>query len=246
VKKALDIYKAFNPNNEAEPIFPAPVPGSESDWSVVLTEGIPAGFAQEWAKFWLKVPGYNGWEEYEGKKADILSMSLSDKYAKDAEAAQFNLGPDFKGKIILYHGIADGLIPVGSSTRYYEKTKAAYGESKTKEFMRYFQIPGMHHCFGTEDEVASNSGVATKAPWMIGAPSQNTFLANFYGNFDGFSVPSHTDQDREQFDAMAKLINWVEKGTEVSEITATSWNIVRRGAALSLGSVFKTAKLRPA
>ena len=54
-----------------------------------------------------------------------------------------------KGKVLIYHGWADGLVPTGGSPIYYERiAKANGGIAKTKAFARLFMVPGMGHCSG--------------------------------------------------------------------------------------------------
>jgi feruloyl esterase len=50
------------------------------------------------------------------------------------------------GKILLWHGWADGAIVATSSIGYYEGAVKFMGERKaTEEFFRLFLIPGVHH-----------------------------------------------------------------------------------------------------
>jgi hypothetical protein len=50
------------------------------------------------------------------------------------------------GKILMWHGWADGAIPATSSIGYYEGvTKLIGGRKQTEEFFRLFLVPGVHH-----------------------------------------------------------------------------------------------------
>jgi feruloyl esterase len=62
------------------------------------------------------------------------------------------LSPDLRalknrgGKILLWHGWADGAIMATSSVAYYEAVmKFMGGQSATADFFRLFLIPGVHH-----------------------------------------------------------------------------------------------------
>lgn len=50
------------------------------------------------------------------------------------------------GKIVSYHGWADGGPPAAFSAKYYKDVLAKMGEKETKEFYRLFMVPGMFHC----------------------------------------------------------------------------------------------------
>jgi feruloyl esterase len=53
------------------------------------------------------------------------------------------------GKILMWHGLADGGIMASSSVGYYESVlKTMGGRQSTEDFFRLFLIPGVHHCAG--------------------------------------------------------------------------------------------------
>jgi feruloyl esterase len=52
------------------------------------------------------------------------------------------------GKLIHYHGWADGGVPPGDSTDYYETVVARNGAAATQGFYRLFMVPGLQHCLG--------------------------------------------------------------------------------------------------
>jgi feruloyl esterase len=66
-------------------------------------------------------------------------------------ATETNLTPFARrgGKLILYAGGADPVVPLADTVNYYEGVaKAMGGIEKTKEFARLFIAPGMGHCGG--------------------------------------------------------------------------------------------------
>lgn len=53
------------------------------------------------------------------------------------------------GKVLIYHGWADSLVPARGTPNYYERiAKANGGYEKTQGFARLFMVPGMGHCRG--------------------------------------------------------------------------------------------------
>ena len=52
------------------------------------------------------------------------------------------------GKIVHYHGWADPGVTAKMSVNYYESAIKAIGEKDTKDFYRFFPVPGMFHCGG--------------------------------------------------------------------------------------------------
>ncbi|ARN19569.1 hypothetical protein A4W93_06380 [Piscinibacter gummiphilus] len=51
------------------------------------------------------------------------------------------------GKLIMYHGWNDTLIPAGNTVRHYERASAIVGNTITDN-ARLFMVPGMQHCSG--------------------------------------------------------------------------------------------------
>lgn len=85
--------------------------------------------------------------------ADVIQPGNATAYA-------FGAMENFKakgGKLLHYHGLSDGLIPTGSSQLFYNEVLKAVGKEGLEEWYRFFEVPGMHHCFGTADTV--------NAPW---------------------------------------------------------------------------------
>jgi hypothetical protein len=55
---------------------------------------------------------------------------------------------DHGGKIIIYHGMADQLIPAAGTIDYYKRVQQQMGgEEKTAQFARLFLVPGVDHGF---------------------------------------------------------------------------------------------------
>jgi feruloyl esterase len=52
------------------------------------------------------------------------------------------------GKLIVYHGWGDDMVPSQVSIDYWASVNDKMGESRAREFYRLFMIPGMAHCGG--------------------------------------------------------------------------------------------------
>ncbi|KAI0392900.1 putative ferulic acid Esterase/Feruloyl esterase [Xylariaceae sp. FL0594] len=128
----------------------------------------------------------------------------------NATADNYNLTAfrDRGGRMVMYHGMADGLVPMKGSSLYYNRVVQTMGgnATATQEYFRYFMVPGMQHCWTT----------VVDAPWAFGAPFQAGVLGN-----DTWSVPGYKDP---QHDILLALVDWVEKGVAVDSVVATTWN----------------------
>jgi feruloyl esterase len=53
------------------------------------------------------------------------------------------------GKILMYSGLCDPLVPFQDAVHYYERViQAQGGLAQTQDFFRFFLVPGMAHCGG--------------------------------------------------------------------------------------------------
>lgn len=73
------------------------------------------------------------------------------------------------GKLIIYHGWADQLIPPWSTLDYYKAAKrAAGGYQASQSFSRLYMIPGAYHCLIGPDEQTANIAdfLSTLIAWV--------------------------------------------------------------------------------
>lgn len=97
------------------------------------------------------------------------------------------------GKLIMYTGTADPLVPYGDAINYYERVVNRQGGlPKTQRFFRYFLVPGMGHCSG--------------------GPGINDF---------GQNLSTMVTQDSEH-DILLALVKWVEQGIAPDKIIASA------------------------
>lgn len=116
------------------------------------------------------------------------------------------------GKLLQYHGYADGLIPTDASIYLYRQIMAAMfgatGVDDIDEWYRFFLVPGMQHCAG---------GVGN-ASWFFGGSGQGSNLvpAKAAGTLgEAFYDAEH--------DALLALMKWVEEDTAPERLVATKF-----------------------
>lgn len=98
------------------------------------------------------------------------------------------------GKLLMYAGTADPLVPYQDAVGYYEQVvKAQGGLKRTQDFFRFFLIPGMAHCGG--------------------GPGLNDCGQNL-----ALQVPQDS-----QYDVMTAFIRWVEEGIAPDQFIATAY-----------------------
>jgi len=183
---------------------------SENQWGTYLNGTTPSTFDVAYERYFLYNDPTWSWQQW----SDNVSYNSINKDPGLATADKYNIS-EFEargGKIVMYHGLADGLVPTKSSELYYSKTKDAMPGTNVTNFFRYFQVPGMQHCVGT-------NGTFVDAPWMFAGANQAYDLQTVkFG--PGWSVPGFLNDSR--FDALVAMMNWVENHVAVDNITATA------------------------
>jgi feruloyl esterase len=79
---------------------------------------------------------------YRERISDLLG--LQDVNKTDLSAFQ-----ERRGKLILMHGLADGLVATDATTDYYLRVIGEMGAKNARSFVRYYTIPGLGHVFGS-------------------------------------------------------------------------------------------------
>jgi feruloyl esterase len=144
-------------NSKGEVIYAYPyIPGTETQWAGwnyfgAHSPAYPPRFAnmdlpKQYLRYFV--------DEKIRVKGDALSFDFDRDPASLArarriyDASSYDLRT-FKargGKILLWHGWADGAIPATSSIGYYKGViNAMGGRKQTEEFFRLFLVPGVHH-----------------------------------------------------------------------------------------------------
>jgi tannase/feruloyl esterase len=146
VEAARAIYRGVIDPRTGERILPGPEPTSEPEWAA-YAGAFPIGVN------WFRDLVF----------ADPDWDPRSFDFDRDLERArQFENGsitatdPDLGafvrrgGKLLLWHGWSDGLIPPRSSIEYQRAVLAKLGDAATRDHVRLFMAPGVAHCWGGE------------------------------------------------------------------------------------------------
>ncbi|KDE02259.1 hypothetical protein MVLG_07172, partial [Microbotryum lychnidis-dioicae p1A1 Lamole] len=182
--------------------FPGFQPGSESYSSGFSVTGTPFSVAPDYFNY--QVLNKTSVQPFTvDSEADFEKLL---KIADDTDPGQTNANDpnirDFlsRGKLMTYVGLADTLIPAGSTLLYYDRVKAKLGN--VDESFRLFAIPGMSHCGGGNS--AFNLGQASQSDISLGGNLQS---ANFTAKYD----------------MILALIQWVEKNQAPDSLVGVNY-----------------------
>jgi feruloyl esterase len=144
VEAARKIYAGpVNPRTR-EKIFPGLEPGSEITWYAFATPALPTA------------PSHFKYIIFKDPKWDPSTLNFDTDIAIAEKvdngiltATNPNLKPFFArgGKLILYHGLSDGLIAPQNTINYYNAVLKTIGPAAAAS-MRLYLAPGMGHCYG--------------------------------------------------------------------------------------------------
>ncbi|PMD29560.1 tannase-domain-containing protein [Hyaloscypha variabilis F] len=96
---------------------------SENQWGTYVDDTTPSTFDVAYEQYFLYNDPTWSWQQF----SDKVSYDSINQDPGQATADQYNIS-EFEargGKILMYHGLADGLVPTKSSELYYSNTKDA-------------------------------------------------------------------------------------------------------------------------
>lgn len=109
------------------------------------------------------------------------------RYAVDPDLTRFkNRG----GKLILYHGWNDPLLPPEGTIQYYQAVSSRMGQKSTGDFVRLYMVPGMNHCGSGPGTISFGAAVGGGDPersiatalerWVESGVTPETIIASKY------------------------------------------------------------------
>jgi Tannase and feruloyl esterase len=143
VKKVYDGAK--NPRTGAQ-IFPGWARGSEQGWGTYITnprEPVRVGLFTGWA---FHDPAWDMWTFDFDRDVAYVDAALPFLSAMSTDLGAFKAR---SGRLIMYTGLADPVVPPQDVINYYDSVaRASGGITATQTFFRFFTAPGMAHCGG--------------------------------------------------------------------------------------------------
>ncbi len=112
--------------------------------------GKPFGIPLDWFRFFLLRNPQWDWTTLTPAGFELLWRQSVEQFGAVIGTDNPDLGPfrDRGGKVIIYHGLADQLIPADGTIDYYRRVQQQMGGAeKTAQFARLFLAPGVDHGF---------------------------------------------------------------------------------------------------
>ena len=146
VQAARSLYAGVVNSRTGATLMPGPTPGGEPAWAGYQPNGFTIG-SSYFRDLVMRDPNWN-MATFDVDR-DVERARTED--TADITTTKTDLTEFFArgGKLLLWHGWTDAMIPAQSTIDYYQSALAASG-SNAKDAMRLFMLPGVDHCAGGE------------------------------------------------------------------------------------------------
>jgi hypothetical protein len=164
-------------------------PANPMPSAVVATDTPPYGatFWDEWVKYFVtRNPSANPLTLDPVVPGASLQRILDLNTIQDANRTDLSEFRARGGKILMAHGIHDGLVPHRGSQQLMQRWRTAMGTAAVDSFVRYYEIPGYNHAVSTQFNAAWDSLTALEAWVEQGTAPTNQVVA------DTAAVPGRT------------------------------------------------------
>ena len=81
------------------------------------------------------------------------------------------------GKLVIYHGLADALVPPAQTVAFYQRQARALGSDRLRRTARLFMVPGVEHCGGGTGPDTFNSAAGGLPPPPVAGATDDLFAA---------------------------------------------------------------------
>lgn len=161
-------------------VMPGFSAGSELDWAPWFTRSdaqVPGGMQEVFRYMVYDNPSWS-WKSF---NIDRDYPAIKRKLAPIIDATDTDLRPFAKrgGKLLMYHGWEDTLIPTGNTIRYFEAVRTRLGTRADQA--RLFTVPGLAHCFGGSGPNVVNY-IDALDKWVEGGKAPERLTASKYEN----------------------------------------------------------------
>jgi feruloyl esterase len=150
VEAVRTIYATPRHARTQQPLYGPMVPGSELSWEDMTARPRPYGYAESFYRFLVfRDPKWDYKTFRPDFESDVDRADTPQNLAINATNPDIGAFVGRGGKLLLMGGWNDDLGP-GNNVTYYEQVVRTLGETKARDAVRLFMVPGMHHCLGLD------------------------------------------------------------------------------------------------
>jgi feruloyl esterase len=159
-------------DSKGQPMYPGWPRGSEAGWGPYLVSPSKPVRVEFWSDWVLAGTAFD-LRAFDASTAAVSARAkLPFVEAVDPDLQAFHQAG---GKLLLYHGWADPVVPPEDTIGYYEKVTRILGP-ETRSSVRLFMVPGMGHCAGGPGATIFDA-LGALDHWVIGTEIPDRILA---------------------------------------------------------------------
>lgn len=171
------IYDGAKNPRTGEQLYPGWVRGSEGGWAGYFVGQREPARLDFW-RYWLfHDPNWDFRSFDFDRDVAYADSQMGSVTANDPDLRRFQ---QRGGKLLIYHGWADPVVPAQDSIRYYESVLRATGQGAS-EMTRLFLVPGMGHCSGGPG-AGTFDGLAALDAWVTKGAAPSRIMATHATN----------------------------------------------------------------
>ncbi|GAC1658369.1 MAG: tannase/feruloyl esterase family alpha/beta hydrolase [Gemmatimonadaceae bacterium] len=177
-------------NSKGQPAyFAAVIPGTETNWAGWLFPASADGTIRQ-VRMYAYAEQFMRYLAYPVARPDVDPLHFSLDSAPhflqragqmyDATSLDLRAFKERGGKMVMWHGLADGSVSATGTVHYLEMLTAA-NHARPDDFVRLFLVPGVHHCAGGPgpDQVDALSALET---WVERGVAPDVIIARHLTN----------------------------------------------------------------
>jgi feruloyl esterase len=173
IKMVRRLYDGPVRNAAGKPMYAGWTRGSEAGWGAYLVTPSKPVRVEFWSDW---VYGQNGFDLRAFNAQLAVSAARTRLPFVDAVNPDLRAFQTAGGKLLLYHGWADPVVPPEDTIGYYRQVEKSLGSS-TENSVRLFLVPGMGHCGGGPGASTFDSLQALDA-WVMNGTAPDSIDAS--------------------------------------------------------------------
>ncbi len=181
VEAIREIYSGPHDPRTGKAIIAGFLPGAEGGWArFTASDELNPIVSTIFRSMVFQNPNWD-WHTFDfGSDQDRTEQVLSKMF--DAIDPDLKTFKDRGGKIIIFHGWSDPIVPPLMTIKYYEQVGAAM-RTDPSDFFRLFLVPGMLHCGGGAGTDRFDA-IGTLDSWVSRKQAPDRIVASHYANGD--------------------------------------------------------------
>ena len=149
------------------------VRGSEAGWSSYFVGQREPARLDFWRYWVFNDPNWDFHSFDFDRDAAYADTHMEFLTANDPDLSRFS---ELGGKLLIYQGWADPVVPPEDTIRYYESVVHAMGADRASNAARLFLVPGMGHCSGGPGP-STFDGLAALDAWVVQGTAPSKIIA---------------------------------------------------------------------